>query len=248
MIGALYFMLPRCIIALVTASALVVSYRTRRTYVVVLIWLAIIVLAVLFGPGRLRMTDNGLGRVEAILGSVLIHGQQTAALEPITHPDAYAVYNFVIPRFLQASHEALLIRRETEAMRPRGCLPQGWDDKEWQPVLDDYDRQNAATHLVQPLMNLPVPYRMITQAELRADDENKDLEKCTDHWPPYIDYFAVSAVGFNADHTKAYVYVRSRSRELYFFLAKTDGAWNVAKLPFGCGPGSFSGRYRDCRD
>jgi hypothetical protein len=55
MIAVLYFMLPGIVIALVAASALVVSYRTRRTYVVVMIWLAIILLAALLKPASLRM-------------------------------------------------------------------------------------------------------------------------------------------------------------------------------------------------
>ena len=55
MIGALYFMLPGIVIALAVAGGLVVSYRTRRTYVVALLWLAIILLAALIGRGLPKM-------------------------------------------------------------------------------------------------------------------------------------------------------------------------------------------------
>ena len=50
MLGTLYFMLPGIVIALVVVAGIVASHRTRRTYVVVLIWLAIILLAALMRP------------------------------------------------------------------------------------------------------------------------------------------------------------------------------------------------------
>jgi hypothetical protein len=46
MMGMVYFMLPGIVIALAVAFGLVVSYRTRRTLVVVLIWLAILLLGI----------------------------------------------------------------------------------------------------------------------------------------------------------------------------------------------------------
>jgi hypothetical protein len=47
MLGALYFMLPGMVIALVVAYAMVASYRSKRPYVVALIWLVIILAALL---------------------------------------------------------------------------------------------------------------------------------------------------------------------------------------------------------
>ena len=55
MIGGLYFMLPGIVISLVVGCAVAVSYRTRRTYVVALLWLAIILLAALIGRGLPKM-------------------------------------------------------------------------------------------------------------------------------------------------------------------------------------------------
>jgi hypothetical protein len=48
-------MLPGIFVALVTPAALVISCRIQNTYVVLLIWLVIIVLAGVFGPVRWRM-------------------------------------------------------------------------------------------------------------------------------------------------------------------------------------------------
>ena len=56
--GVLYFMMPGIVIALVVASGLVLSYRTRRTYLVVLIWLAISLLAAFLGPLGLRASPR----------------------------------------------------------------------------------------------------------------------------------------------------------------------------------------------
>ena len=49
LIGALYFMLPGIVIALAVACGVAVSYRTRRTYLVALLWLAMILLAAVLG-------------------------------------------------------------------------------------------------------------------------------------------------------------------------------------------------------
>jgi len=77
MTGALYFMLPGLIIALVVASGLVLSYRTQRTYVVLLIWLAIILLAALFGAAARAMAVNQF--------SVVVDGKTTVGFSfPLT--------------------------------------------------------------------------------------------------------------------------------------------------------------------
>ena len=55
MIGGLYSMLPGIVITLVAACGVAISYRTRRTYVVALLWLAVIVLATL--------TERGLPKI-----------------------------------------------------------------------------------------------------------------------------------------------------------------------------------------
>jgi hypothetical protein len=44
-IGALYVMLPGIVIAFVVALGIAISYRTERSYLVVLLWLGIILLA-----------------------------------------------------------------------------------------------------------------------------------------------------------------------------------------------------------
>jgi hypothetical protein len=53
------------------------------------------------------------------------------------------------------------------------------------------------------------------------------------HRPESIEYAAVSAVGFNADKTKAVVYVRFRRQGLLYILQKRDGTWISAFS--GCG-------------
>jgi hypothetical protein len=47
MLGALYFMLPGIVIALVVAYAAVTSYRSKRPYVVASMWLGIMLAALL---------------------------------------------------------------------------------------------------------------------------------------------------------------------------------------------------------
>ena len=54
-IAAVLYLLTPFIIALVVASAVVISYRTRRIGVIVMIWLAVVLIAVLLRPGSVRM-------------------------------------------------------------------------------------------------------------------------------------------------------------------------------------------------
>jgi hypothetical protein len=157
-------------------------------------------------------------------------------LAPIIDPEAYTVYHFVIPHVWAEMRAELLIQRETESMNPGECSPNRKDPR-WQEVVDDYHRQNVRPWAMRPLMNLPIAYRMITRAEVRADDERLAL-KYPGQWqvrPESLEYVAVSAVGFNADHTKAYVYVRTRSHGNWYHLGKSGGTWGIAVLPFGCG-------------
>jgi hypothetical protein len=49
MLGALYFMLPGIVIAGVVSYAMAASYRSKRPYVVALIWLVILLAALLVG-------------------------------------------------------------------------------------------------------------------------------------------------------------------------------------------------------
>jgi hypothetical protein len=58
MAGALYVMLPGIVIALTVAGGLAVSYRTRRTSVVVGIWLVIIIIAGLVGHSASGWNSN----------------------------------------------------------------------------------------------------------------------------------------------------------------------------------------------
>ena len=64
----MYFMLPAIAIALAVGYGVAVSYRTRRTYVVVLIWLAIIVLAALTGHWAMQASSWAFGSRAPALG------------------------------------------------------------------------------------------------------------------------------------------------------------------------------------
>lgn len=44
--GMMYFALPAIVVGLAVALGIVVSYRSRRTFIIVLIWLAILLLGV----------------------------------------------------------------------------------------------------------------------------------------------------------------------------------------------------------
>ena len=85
------------------------------------------------------------------------------------------------------------------------------------------------------MLRLDIPYRFVSRADIAADDARLAL-KYPGIWqrrPETIEYAAVSAVGFNADKTKAIVSVSLRSSGSLYWLEKREGQWVQAQG--GCG-------------
>lgn len=79
-IGALYWMFPGLVIALVTGWAVAVSYRSRRTSLVLLLWLALVLSAVLVG--RLATSrPRDVERLKGFVGLTANHADAHAGFE-----------------------------------------------------------------------------------------------------------------------------------------------------------------------
>ena len=172
-----------------------------------------------------------------LLFSVPTRGQLP---EPITDPDAYALYSILLSpmwteRWTSRWQPPLVLLSETDL---RECRTGGRvaPTPEWIPVVDDFVRQNARpSRLVPSMLEFGIPYSLISRADLDADDARLAL-KYPGTWqsrPESKEYAAVSAVGFSADKSKAMLIVGMRSHASVYFMEKRDGRW--VKSYVGCG-------------
>jgi hypothetical protein len=158
--------------------------------------------------------------------------------KPVTDRDAYALYaQLVPPAWAQVSNGPLLLQRETESSFSctGGLKP---PSQEWQSAFDSFSKENARVQLLQSVLPIKIPYRLISRAEIEADDARLAV-KYPGTWmrrPESMEYAAVSAIGFNPERTKAVVYVRLRMSGLLHMLEKrqSNGPWAPSPLG-GCG-------------
>jgi len=141
--------------------------------------------------------------------------------EMVRDPDSYALYGLLVPSYwATTSNATILLQRETE--KPHLCQNLAAPSEDWQSVLGSFHAQNTRVQLLQPLLTTDALYRLISRAEIEADD---------------VEYVAVSAVGFNQLKSKAILYVRLRGGGVIYFMEKRDGKWVHAPIS-SCGWGA----------
>jgi hypothetical protein len=173
-----------------------------------------------------------------VITALLAVASPTAAqqIEPLVDSEAYRILSDLIPQAWDTANGELLLQRETTiALKcTAGVLP---DDPDWGTAARNFRDQNARTRLLLELM-LPirVPHRLISRSEIEADDARLALKYpgFTNWRPESMAFVAVSAVGFNAAKTRAIVYVRLRDRGNVRFLERREGKW-VRSWSRGCG-------------
>lgn len=88
LIGAIYWVFPAIVIALMTGLAVAVSYRIRRTWLVLLLWLALVLITVLVGRlalGAPRDVQPAKGFVGMTADDADAHGGFEARADAIVH-------------------------------------------------------------------------------------------------------------------------------------------------------------------
>jgi hypothetical protein len=154
-------------------------------------------------------------------------------LKPITDPDAYAIYAALISEMWQ-SDKLLFIAQETEGT-PR-CQPSRLVPGGWQVVEADFKRQNGSVWKVQAILPKTVHYFIVPRADIEADDARLAL-RYPGRWqqrPGSVSFAAVSAVGFNAERTRAMVNVRLRGSGGLFLMDYREDRWVISPTIWGC--------------
>lgn len=166
----------------------------------------------------------------------------------ISDPDAYAVYNAVIPsteliRSLHASE--LLIQDLTVASssESKGCVPSGPGlIGGWQDALTNFTAMNAAPKHLSLQFSLPsllVPYRLESKETIRgfftSSHGIRAWEAFHAAYPSAKGYLMLSAVGFDKTHEHAIVYMADGCGSLcgkgeYYFLERTNNRWRALPL------------------
>jgi hypothetical protein len=160
--------------------------------------------------------------------------------DPITDADAYSVYAAAIPQtWALVSTGVLLIQQETEGMEDwwSYCLPSITNaGPEWDAVGVAFRQKNVRVRVLDRLLPVDTPYRLVPRAEILADDSRlaRMYPGTMQYRPESMKYAAVSAVGFNAGKTKAIVSVRLRSMRSMVdihFMEIREGQW--VNVPLG---------------
>src|SRR5262245_2339652 len=88
-------------------------------------------------------------------------------LEPITDPDAYAVYAAVIPQaWAHVSSGVLLLQQETEGLKDTCFSSIRTAGAEWGAIAIIYQQENARVRVLERLLPVDIPYRIVPRAEI----------------------------------------------------------------------------------
>src|SRR5687768_221352 len=129
-------------------------------------------------------------------------------LDYVTEPEAHRIYAAVLPAFWASrSKDPIVLQRETEDVQAmtqcRSFTPSS--DPDWVAVQQNFLQENARRKVLPLALPMDAPYRLISLAEIQEIDARLALKYpgIYNERPESPPYAAVSAVGFNADKTKA---------------------------------------------
>lgn len=165
-------------------------------------------------------------------------------LQPYLEPEAYAVYSALLPDewpLKYARARSLVIQQETLAFGNDGdCIPHGKEFlRTWKTVVDDFKKQNQIPRLLLRAFMTDTPYKLVSKDEIlqffNAKAAGGGWEAFYGRYPDSGGYLDFSAVGFNADRTKAIVVVDhscgwSCGGGEFSILEKKNNKWGQANV------------------
>jgi hypothetical protein len=169
-----------------------------------------------------------------------------ALLQPqvITDPDAYAIYNALIPfssLIRTQGAKELVIQATTRVLGPGGyeCFPSGPQlTGAWEEALISLKVQNAKPNDLAWQFSVPVTYRLVSEENIMSyftPTSRGDWSAFHADYPLAKGFIRLSAVGFDSVHQHAIVHMSHGCGGLcgesryYFWERKPDG-WKPAKL------------------
>ena len=95
-----------------------------------------------------------------------------AQIEPVTDPDAYAIYALVIPEIWLGESPDILLQQETECIaRPSRCVSDSIAKLiQWEGVVQAFTQENSRVRLLLRLLPGQISYRLIPRVYILADD------------------------------------------------------------------------------
>ena len=143
------------------------------------------------------------------------------AADLITDLDAYGIYSQVLQKESASSTGAVLLQQETVRS---ACAPHE-PDPDWQSVMDNFTKENSRVRSLVPLLQLEKPYLLVPSAQIKADYGWVEMQRRSGL--EMMQYFAVSAVGFDKSKTRAVVAINRSNSGHLILLERRDGIWGA---------------------
>ena len=135
----------------------------------------------------------------------------SVVLDAKAEPTAYEVYAAYLNDAWKDRRGVYLLQQQTETdLRGCGDFVSRFTG-EWADAAADFQRQNAAPRTLQPALVVNAQYRVVPQVEIEADDARVAAGRSGASRQVSMEYWAVSAIGFNRDRTKAILHSRRRT-------------------------------------
>jgi hypothetical protein len=167
-----------------------------------------------------------------------LHRQAVDAVPPpqaYSDRDAYDVYSIVVPKeMVRQRGRTVYIQRQTVQGVRDGCMSteKSFRD-EYGELLENFTNANRAPVLLQRQFHLRKRYVLRDQDEIPVSaPSHVDGSMSFQHLQKFITVIHLSAVGFNADRTRALVMVEhvcgpSCGGGRYYFMVKSGQTWQI---------------------
>lgn len=102
-------------------------------------------------------------------------------------------------------------------------------------LVNSFKERNQQPHPLEPGLDFGLEYQLLTQEEIdeiHSQDEASDWKLFYESYPNTVGFIYLSRVGFNADFSKALLYLEQYHYDRpiqggYYFLVKQDGRWVI---------------------
>jgi hypothetical protein len=166
--------------------------------------------------------------------------QQSITQQPNSDAEEYAVYNDLLEaEFKGDDIDQVFIINQTRVNSPKLLEQDLAGFQESTPLAPElvasFKERNQGSHPLEPVLDFGMEYQLWTQEEvdeLRPLDEASGWKLFYEKYPNAYGFVYLSRVGFNADFSRALVYMESFHYEQpikggYYLMVRQDGRWVI---------------------